>query len=303
MNRPRVCVVGSSNLDMNAYVERLPLAGETRTGQRFTTGYGGKGANQAVMAARLGAEVRFIGRVGDDIFGRDMLANFQNEGIDTTHVLVTESTSSGVAIITVDTVGRNSIVVIPGANGHLTAADVGAARAAIETAQVLVCQMEVPLEANLAALRIAVEAGIPVIFNPAPAPTTLPQEVYRSSTVLCVNETEAARLAGREVQSIEDAEIVTHLFQERGAKNVIVTFGSSGCLLATANGTVHIPAPQVLAVDTTGAGDAFLGSLAVDLAGGLDLAAAADRACRIAAITVQSAGAQTSFPRRTDLPD
>jgi ribokinase len=297
MARPKICVVGSSNLDMNAHVPRFPQAGETLHGSRFATGYGGKGANQAVMAARLGAEVRFIARVGDDVFGRDMLENFRREAIDTSHIRTTAGVSSGVAVITVDEAGQNTIVVVPGANGSLTIADIDADREAIATANVLVCQMEVPLEANLAALRIAVESRVRVIFNPAPAPASLPDEVYRSTHVLCLNESEAALLAGHSVESLAEAESAARLFLSRGSANVIVTLGSRGCLLVSPDRAATIPAPVVKAIDTTGAGDAFVGTLAFELASGNDMPSAADRACRIAALTVQKHGTQASYPR------
>jgi ribokinase len=298
---PRVCVVGSSNLDMNAYVERFPQPGETLHGLRFTTGYGGKGANQAVMAARLGACVHFLACVGNDLFGRDMLDNFRQEGIDCTGVRVCDGGASGVAIITIDSSARNQIVVIPGANGLLTAEDVEAARALIEAADVLACQMEVPLEANLAAIRIASLANVPVIFNPAPAPAALPREVYRSSTILCLNETEAAILSGQAVETLDQATSAARLFLDFGAKNVLLTLGPKGCLFLCPEQEVVVPAPVVKAVDTTGAGDAFIGSLAFDLARGCDLVLAAERACRVAAISVQFPGTQTSYPRAKEL--
>lgn len=293
MPPPRVCVVGSSNVDLNAYVERFPQPGETLHGERFTTGFGGKGANQAVMAARLGAEVTFITRVGSDAFGRDLLEHYRREGLDTSHALPVERVATGTAIILIDAAGRNQIVVIPGANGRLTAADIEQARTAIESARILVCQMEVPLEANLAAMRIANRAGVPVLFNPAPAPPTLPDEVYRLSSVFCPNETEEAILTGE-----RDPESAAKRLLERGAKRVIVTLGERGCLLASADGLHIVPAPRVNAVDTTGAGDAFLGSLAVDLAQGVDWDLATSRACRAAAWTVQHRGTQASFPPR-----
>lgn len=297
MPGPKVCVVGSSNLDMNTYVDRFPEPGETVHGRRFTTGYGGKGANQAVMAARLGAEVSFVSRVGADVFGRDMLEHFRREGIDTRHVTPTDGISTGVAVITVDAAGRNHIVVTPGANGELTPLDVEAARPVIEAAGVLVCQLEVPLEANLAAMRIANTAGVPVVFNPAPASAVLPDEVYRLATVFCPNEHEAALLIDSRIEA--DA---AHELQRRGVRNVVVTLGERGCLLATADGITGLPGEPVEAVDTTGAGDAFVGSLAVFLARGLDLVEAARRANRIAAVSVRSPGTQTSFPRAADLP-
>lgn len=302
MPPPSICVVGSANLDLNTYADRLPAPGETIHARRFTTGYGGKGANQAVMAARLGGAVSLVARVGSDLFGRDMLEHFRNEGIDTHHVMATEGVSTGTAVITVDTAGRNTIVVTPGANGMLTAADVEAARTAIEAARVLVCQQEVPHEANLTAMQIAAAAGVPVVYNPAPAGDGMPAEAYRLTTVLCPNEHEAAILTGRPVRTRDDAEAAARELLARGAKSVVVTLGERGCLVVTADEITAIPAPAVEAVDTTGAGDAFIGSLAFCLARGDSLLAAARSATRIAAISVQSAGTQTSFPRAAELP-
>ena len=197
-----ICVVGSVNLDLNTYTDRLPAPGETVHARNFTTGYGGKGANQAVMAARLGAAVTFVARVGRDSFGRDALEHFRAEGIDTRHVTPTDGVSTGTAVITVDAAGRNTIVVAPGANGLLSAADIEAARSAIESAHVLVCQQEVPAEANLAAMRIASRAGVAVVFNPAPAGSDTPDEAYRLSTVICPNEHEAAVLTGHPTSTL-----------------------------------------------------------------------------------------------------
>jgi ribokinase len=303
MPKPNICVVGSSNLDMNSYVVRFPAPGETIHGQRFTTGYGGKGANQAVMAARLGGAVTFVGKVGDDLFGRDMLANFEQEGIDARYVSTAKGMASGVAVITIDANGRNTIIVAPGANGALSAADVEAARSAIETADVLVCQLEVPVEANLAAMRLARNAGKTIIFNPAPVSGDVPDEFFRLSTIVCPNESEITLLTGQNVASVIEAEMAARALQQRGAQSVIVTLGERGSLLVNATVIRHVAAPQVTAVDTTGAGDAFVGSLAYFLAAGAPLLDALDRANRIAAISVQSPGTQTSYPLATHLPD
>jgi ribokinase len=301
MPPPFVCIVGSANLDLNSYAERLPAPGETIHARRFTTGYGGKGANQAVMAARLGAAVALVARVGRDLFGRDMVEHFRSEGIDTRHVTPTEGVSTGTAVITVDAAGRNTIVVAPGANGLLTPADVEATRGAIESAGVLVCQQEVPTEANLAAMRIASAAGVRVVFNPAPA-RGMPDEAYPLCDVLCPNEHEAAALTGLPVGTRDEAEAAARELMRRGARSVVVTLGERGCLVVTPDEVAELPAPRVQAMDTTGAGDAFIGSLAYFLARGTDLVEAARRANCIAAISVQSSGTQTSFPRAAELP-
>src|SRR5262245_18276719 len=299
---PNICVVGSANLDLNTYADRLQAPGETIHARRFTTGYGGKDANQAVMAARLGSDVTLVARIRSDLLGRDMIEHFRNERIDTRHVTPLAGISTGTAVITVDAAGRNTIVVTPGANGMLTAADVEAARCAIEAARVLVCQQEVPAEANLAAMRIAANAGVPVVFNPAPVGSGITAEAYQLSTVLCPNEHEAALLTGRPVGTREEAETAARALMNRGARSVVVTLGERGCLVVTPDEVTTLPAPTVEAVDTTGAGDAFIGSLAFFLARGDALTAAARRANHIAAISVQFPGTQTSFPRAADLP-
>ncbi|MBE2240783.1 MAG: ribokinase [Caldilineaceae bacterium] len=302
MAAPAICVVGSINLDMNAYVERFPRPGETLHGDRFTTGYGGKGANQAVMTARLGGAVTMIGRVGDDIFGSDMRRNLASEGIHTDFVLPSQGVSSGVAVITIDENGQNNIVVIAGANGLVSPEDVEHARGAITGAQVLLCQMEVPMAANLAALRIAQAAGVVTIFNSAPVSSEIPREAYQLTDIFCPNESESELLTGLPVHTLDDARLAAAVILERGAKAALITLGTRGCLYVTATEDEHIPVQAVNAVDTTGAGDAFVGSLAYCLASGSSMRDAITRANAIAAISVQAPGAQSSYPRRDQLP-
>ncbi|MCB9115731.1 MAG: ribokinase [Caldilineaceae bacterium] len=303
MNAPSVCVVGSINLDMNAYVHRFPRPGETLHGGRFTTGYGGKGANQAVMVARLGGSISMVGRVGDDIFGQDMRRNLAAEGIDARFVFESAGVSSGVAVITVDDNGQNTIIVIAGANGLVTPDDVTAAQAAIAGARVLLCQMEVPMAANLAALRLARAAGVTTIFNSAPVSGDVPAEVYQLADIFCPNETEAELLTGIEVHTLDDARLAASIILDRGARAALITLGARGCLYVSADGADEvIPTVEVNAVDTTGAGDAFVGSLGYFLAAGVALGTAIERANAIAAISVQSPGTQSSYPRREQLP-
>lgn len=302
MNPPSICVVGSINLDMNAYVERFPRPGETLHGHRFTTGYGGKGANQAVMTARLGGRVHMVGRVGDDIFGQDMRRNLANEGIHTDFIFESKGVSSGVAVITIEETGQNNIVVIAGANGLVTPADVERAQAAITDAQVLLCQMEVPMAANLAALRLARAAGVTTIFNSAPVSSEVPEEVYQLADIFCPNESEAELLTGIAVHTLDDARLAAGVILERGAKSALITLGARGALYVSAETDLHISVAPVTAVDTTGAGDAFVGSLAYFLAAGRPIEQAIARANAIAAISVQAPGTQTSYPRRDQLP-
>lgn len=303
MKQPKICIVGSSNIDLVTYAQRLPKLGETVTGTRFQTGFGGKGANQAVMAAKLGAKVTMITKVGDDSFGRDTLQNYESLGFDISHVLVTSEASTGVAPIWVEeTSGHNAIIVAAGANDLLTPADIEAARSAITSAQVLVCQWEVPLETTLAALRIARAAGVTTIFNPAPVRSQLPDEAYELSDIFTPNETETEVITGLSVSSIEEATIAGQALLARGAGKVILTLGERGSLLVEPTKTTHVPTSVVQAIDTTGAGDSFVGSLSYFFAAGLALPLAMERANHIAGVSVQSLGTQSSFPTRADLP-
>ena len=302
MPAPAICVVGSINLDMNAYVGRFPRPGETIHGHRFTTGYGGKGANQAVMTARLGGAVSMVGRVGDDIFGQDMRRNLASEGIRTDFIAESPGVSSGVAVITVEESGQNQIIVIAGANGLVSPEDVERARPAIAGAQVLLCQMEVPMAANLAALRLARAAGVTTIFNSAPISSQIPEELYRLADIFCPNESEAELLTGIPVHTLDDARLAAAVILQRGAKAALITLGPRGALYVSPDADEHIPVEEVTAVDTTGAGDAFVGSLAYSLACGLPVLDAIARANAIAAISVQAPGTQASYPRRAQLP-
>jgi ribokinase len=302
MERPKICVVGACNLDLISYVPRLPIMGETLHGTRFHMGFGGKGANQAVMAAKLGGEVAMVTKLGQDVFGENTLKNFQAWGVNTKHVHFTDQAFSGVAPIAVDPEGHNSIIIVTGANDLMTEEEIEAARPEIAAAQIMVCQLEIPLEITLAALRIAYQEGVKTIFNPAPARSNLPEELYHLSDIFCPNESETALLTGMPVGTLEEAEIAARVLIKRGAGTVILTLGERGSLLVTDSMTEHVPVDQVKALDTTGAGDAFVGSLAYFLASGKSLTEAIKRANRIAAISVLSSGTQTSFPEAKDLP-
>ncbi len=302
MGRTGICVVGACNMDLISYVPRLPRMGETLHGQRFAMGFGGKGANQAVMAAKLGGRVSMVSCLGRDSFGESTLKNFEKWGVDATHVRFTEHAFSGVAPIAVDAEGNNSIIIVTGANDLLADEDIRAARDAIAGAAVCVCQLEIPLPATLAALRLARENGVFTLFNPAPARPDLPEELYRLSDLFCPNESETELLTGMPTATLEQAEAAARALVSRGAKTVILTLGERGSLVVTAGETRHIPVTPVKARDTTGAGDCFVGSLAFFLAQGKPLHQAVERANRIAAISVQAEGTQTSFPLAADLP-
>jgi ribokinase len=301
--KPNITVVGACNIDLVSYVPRLPAAGETLHGSRFHMGFGGKGANQAVMAAKLGAQVTMITKLGSDVFGENTLKNFESLGISTKHVHFTEQAFSGVAPIAVDSSGQNSIIIVTGANDLLTPEDVAAAQPEIAAADVLVCQLEIPIEPNLAALRLARAAGVTTIFNPAPAKPELPEEVYRLSSVFCPNETETQLLTGRAIRSLEDAESAARVLLSRGPDSVILTLGDRGSMVVTQDQARHIPAKAVKALDSTGAGDAYVGSLAYLLGLGLPLLDAAQRAGSIASLSVLKSGTQSSFPSREEVKD
>ena len=301
--RPTICVVGSANIDLITYAPKLPALGETLPGDRFEQHFGGKGANQAVMAAKLGAEVAMVSRLGDDNFGRDYLENFRRLGLDTSHVSITPGASTGVAPIWVEQAsGNNQIIVVLGANELLSSDDVRAARDAITRSTVLVCQWECPLPATVVAMRIARDAGVTTIFNPAPARGALPDEIYGLCDFICPNESEIGRLTATSVSTIDEIERAARALREKGARAVLVTLGERGSMLVDDGPVAVAPAPKVPAIDTTGAGDAFVGSFAFFLARGHDQRDAMERAGRVASITVQQRGAQPSYPRADELP-
>jgi ribokinase len=297
-------MVGSCNIDLIARTPRLPAPGETLIGTRFLMGFGGKGANQAVMAARLGAQVAVVAKVGRDIFGDDTRKNFIEQGIDVTHLLVDETLASGVAPIWVDeTTGQNSIIIVPGANEALSPADVRRASDQITQADVVICQLEVPVSTSLEAFRVAkeVQEGPLAILNPAPA-APLPDELLRLTDILTPNEIEAAMLSGMPTSSVEEAEAAARALQQRGPRTVIITLGARGALLVDGGEPAQmVAAERVQAVDSTGAGDAFVGSLAYCLGAGRSLADAVRIACAIATRSVLKPGTQTSFPYREEV--
>ncbi|MEX2551332.1 MAG: ribokinase [Nitriliruptoraceae bacterium] len=302
MSSGSVVVVGASMLDLISYVPRLPQPGETLHGSSFHMGYGGKGANQAVMAAKLGSSVAMVVKLGADVFGDGTLENFRTHGVDTSHVHRTDEAFSGVAPITVIPDGTNAIIIVAGANDHLSEAEIEAARPTIAAADVVVCQLEIPLEITQLALRVAREEGVRTILNPAPAREELPSELYELADIFCPNEPETELLTGGRVSTLEESTAQAEMLRDRGAGAVVLTLGDRGCLVVDDEGASEIATDAVEAVDTTGAGDAFVGSLAHFLARGADLRDAAARANRVAAISVRGRGTQTSFPDAADLP-
>jgi ribokinase len=290
-------VVGSANADLVIGVERRPGAGETVLGSDLAVHPGGKGANQAVAAARLGARTALLARVGDDAYGRLLLDSQRSAGVDTVGVLV-GGAPTGVALITVDPSGDNSIVVSPGANGRLAPEDVSAAGCLFQSSRVVSAQLEIPLETVVEVVRnLAPESRF--VLNPSP-PRPLPQEVLAACDPLIVNEHEAKVILGSAAVG-DRPEDWARILLAKGPRSVVVTLGAQGALVASAEGVSRVPSVQVSAVDTTGAGDAFTAALAFRLGAGESLAEAAAYAARVGAVTVTREGAQASFPTAAEV--
>jgi ribokinase len=291
-----IAVVGSCNLDLVVGVEHVPLVGETVVGGDLRRFPGGKGANQAVAAARLGRSVAMVGRVGDDPEGLALRRALEADGVDTAHLLTTPATPSGVALIAVQADGDNAIVVSPGANGRLAPGDVTVP--AVAEAAVVLMQAEIPVESIVEAARTA---GGMVIWNPAPAPAEVPLELLDLVDVVVPNQTELAHLVGH--AGVVSARAAPDLARRLPSSAVIVTLGAAGALVVTDRDTVHVEAPEVTPVDTTAAGDAFCAALADRLVAGSDLVAAARWAVRVGAATTLRAGAQPSLPTASEVDE
>lgn len=300
MTGPRICVVGSSNIDLSFRTPRLPAPGETLHGPGFHIGFGGKGANQAIMAARMGASVAMISRVGRDVFGDQILRNFADAQIDISHVLIDDQLPTGAASIAVDDQGQNAIIVVGGANMSISPQHVEAARPLLAGASVVLAQLEVPIEAVTAAFRIAREAGITTILNPAPAHLDI-NEVLQLSDYCIPNESELSFMMNAGVETLDKVIAAARGLNARGPRTTIVTLGENGAAIVGPSITEHVPVSKVTAVDTTGAGDAFIGSFAVFLAEGHSVTAAVALGNAAAALTVQRPGAQASYPRRKEI--
>lgn len=299
MSKP-IVVVGSSNTDMIIQAARIPRPGETILGGRFSMAAGGKGANQAVAAARAGGKVSFVARVGDDVFGRQAIEGFKTDGIDVRHVTQDKEAASGVALIFVASDGENSIGVASGANGCLSTSDVEKAKDVIASASVLVMQLETPLETIAAAAKIASSHNVPVILNPAPA-QPLSDDILKHISIITPNETEAELLTGIKVEGEQGAADAAKVLLDKGLKIAIVTLGSRGAFVMTSGEQYLIPAFKVEPIDTTAAGDVFNGTLAVALSEGKALKDAVCFASAAAALSVTKLGAQPSAPARKDI--
>jgi ribokinase len=297
----KVVVVGSLNMDLVTRAERLPRAGETLAGESFSTVPGGKGANQAVAAARLGASVAMIGCVGDDAYGEQLRAALVAEDIDCQALTTVTDVSTGIASIVVDADSQNAIIIVAGGNARLTAQVVSQFDALLAWANVVICQLEVPLESVFHTLRRARELGKIVILNPAPAAAALPAQWYPLMDYLIPNETEAATLTGQVVDSLPSAEVAAQTLLSAGVGRVIITLGQQGALFASAHGVEHFPAPMVVALDSTAAGDTFVGGFATALAQGHGEAQAIRFGQRAAALSVTRVGAQPSIPTAAEV--
>ncbi|MGM9700842.1 MAG: ribokinase [Prevotella sp.] len=300
--KSRILVVGSANTDMVISAEHFPLPGETMMGHGFMTNHGGKGANQAVAAARLEGNTAFIGKVGDDQFGHSTIEMMKGEGIDVTGLTVTSEQASGVALITTVPSGENSIIVDSGANGLLTPEDITNAEKLFEDAGIVLMQLETPIDTLTEASAMAKKHGAYVVLNPAPAPKEpLPVELLKNVDLLIPNETEAAYISGVNIAGDDDLPAAMNEIQKLGVKDVIITVGSRGVCARIDGEMVTVPAFKVKAIDTTAAGDTFCGALCVALSNGKPLVEAIRFGCKASSISVTRRGAQMSMPRLEEI--
>lgn len=298
--RTAIVVAGSSNTDMVVRTPHLPRPGETVLGGEFLMNAGGKGANQAVAVSKLGGNLTFIAKVGDDVFGRQTCAQLQAQGISTNYISVSPDKASGVALINVDDNGENCIAVASGANSTLSATDIDAAESAIANARIMLLQLEIPIATVRHAAEVAKRYGVTVVLNPAPAPAApLPAELLHNVDILIPNRTEMEAIAG--VPEGTSPEKATAIICESGVGTVVVTLGSAGALICTDGKCVEVPSFKVTPVDTTAAGDTFCGAFCVALAEGKDISTAATLGCLAASVTVTRPGAQQAIPTRDEV--
>lgn len=296
---PSILVVGSLNADLVVRSPRFPKPGETISGEDLRIIPGGKGANQAVAAARQSASVAMVGRVGNDSFGPDLINNLKQNNVETSHVKIDPESATGTATIIVDASGQNSIVLSPGSNGRVSPADLE--DVSFSDHELLLLQLEIPIETVRSAAKRARESGLRVVLNPAPAVSALPAELLSLSNFLVPNEGELSLLTGQAVHDIPSAEKAARSLLERGTQNVIVTLGASGALVVNNELTRHIPSFDVEVVDTTAAGDAFIGGFASALLENRSLEEAVRYGCACGALAVTKFGAQPSLPTREDV--
>ncbi|WP_455541298.1 ribokinase [Prevotella fusca] len=299
-NKKKIVIVGSANTDMVISADHFPLPGETLMGTNFMTNFGGKGANQAVAAARLGGQTVFIGKVGNDNFGTSIISNLESEGINVSHLYTTQEISTGVALITTIPSGENSIIVNAGANGQLTADDVRDSEEIIAEAGTVLMQLETPVAALTEAAKLGKKHGAFTVLNPAPA-SPLPHELLENIDLLIPNETEASSISGVEIKDESTAMEAISAIQGMGVKNVIITVGSKGAIAKVDGKMIMVPAFKVKAIDTTAAGDTFCGALCVALSEGKDIEAAIRFGNKASSVSVTRKGAQLSIPQRKEL--
>ncbi|MGD0722194.1 MAG: ribokinase [Roseiarcus sp.] len=299
----RIAVIGSNMVDLVTYVARMPVRGETVEAPSFEMGHGGKGANQAVAAARLGASVVMVTKVGDDMFADNTIRNLAGFGVDTRHVTRVRGRSSGVAPIMVEPSGENSILIVKGANNDLSPADIEAAAEDLKSCDLILLQLEVPVETVYAAIAFGKRHGVATLLNPAPAVADLDPERIRDATFLVPNETELAILSGLPVGSEAEIETAARSLMAKGIATVIVTMGARGAMLLTADGARRIAPVRVTPVDTTGAGDAFVGSFARYYVAGAGLDAALNKAVRYAADSITRRGTQKAYASEAEFDD
>jgi ribokinase len=299
--RPRIGVIGSTNMDLTTTVERMPVWGETVLARHFETSFGGKGANQAIAAAKLGAEVVMVSNLGDDTLGDSAINNFRSFGVDTRRVRRIPNQSTGTATILVDEgSGDNAILIVAGANGDLSSTDVDAASEELKRCDLILLQLEIRLETAYAAIRFGRQNGVKTVLNPAPARRDLDMDIVAQASFLIPNETELAILTGMPVESEAEVSAAAQSLIKKDVETVIVTLGARGALLAAPQGVRRIAPAKVQAIDTTGAGDAFIGSFARYFAAGLGLDAALAKATLYAADSVTKRGAQKSFATESE---
>lgn len=302
MSRPKIVIVGSSNMDIYTWTDHLPEQGETVIGERYWMGMGGKGANQAVGASQLGAQSVMVGRIGNDLFGQQMLDTLRGYGINCDLIKIDPDAGSGVALVIVDKDAENIIAVVPGTNMRITPDDVLAAAEQIQLADVVMMQLEIPLAAIETAIDLALESGTLCILNPAPA-RPLPDNILQKVDLLTPNQNEVKVLTGISADTVPGAEAAARTLLAKGVKSVIVTMGADGALIVRPDDTLHVAGFEVDAFDTSGAGDAFMAGLGVALAEGQSLAEAVRFANGVGALSATKPGAMPSMPTRVEVDE
>lgn len=301
MEKAKILVIGSLNMDWIIKVSHTPVAGETIMGQFMKEVPGGKGGNQAYAVGSLGGDVIMLGAIGNDDAGKKLIATLDKAGVKTTSIEVNSAHPSGMALIYINEEGDNSIVVLPNANQTVSKETISNHTALIEAADIILLQMEIPLAAVYESIQIAHKFQKLIILNPAPAPSSIPDDILRQVDYLIPNETELEILSGCSIQTLEDAKIAAQHLIQKGVKNIITTLGSQGALLVNQQGCTHFPGHPVKAIDTTAAGDSFNAAIAVYLSEGKSLEEAIKFANRVASITVTRSGAQSSIPYRHEV--